>query len=376
MRLPDSRSATLIAATAVVSLGCVVGGHSVGATPPPVRSVHAEPGAAPVLDSARKALLPLAERGLAVAVAVLRNGEPVWLEGLGTPGPVVNAPVDPRTTRFRTYSVAKPMTAVAAARLAERGVLDPTAPIQRYVPDFFLPADSPPITAMHLATHTSGIRHYADEAEAASRRHCESVADALAIFAGDPLVHSPGARKTYSSWGFVLLSAVIEGASETRYAHAMENLVFAPTGMKHVAIDDPDSPASDRAVPLRTVRDGAPLPAMVVDNTCKWGAGGFLASAEDVARFGAAMLDEAFLSARSLALFVRGSDNYTARGGGVGGTALLWIDVSRRLSVALLANASGDRVDQSLAAALDHLRAGVSGTTPDSSRNQSPARPF
>lgn len=376
MRLSDSRSASLIGAMAVVSLGCAVGGHSVGPTPPPVRSVHAEPGAGPVLDSARQALLPLAERGLAVAVAVLRDGEPVWLEGLGTPGPAVAAPVDPGTTRFRIYSVAKPMTAAAAARLAERGVLDPTAPIQRYVPGFPVPADAPPITAMHLATHTSGIRHYADEAEAASRRHCESVGDAVAIFAGDPLVHAPGTGQTYSSWGFVLLSAVIEGASDTRYLNAMERLVFTPTGMKHVAIDDPDSPVSDRAVPLRAAREGPPRPAPVVDNTCKWGAGGFLASAGDVARFGAAMLDETFLSARSLALFVRGSDDYTARGAGVGGTALLWIDVPRRLSVALLANAYGDPVDQALAAALDHLRAGISGTAPDPSRNQSPARPF
>jgi CubicO group peptidase (beta-lactamase class C family) len=87
----------------------------------------------------------------------------------------------------------------------EQRKLDPAAPIQRYVPGF--PDKGAPITALQLAEHTSGIRHYAGDDEARSQRHCADVTAAMEIFADDPLVHAPGRRETYSSWGYVLLSA-------------------------------------------------------------------------------------------------------------------------------------------------------------------------
>lgn len=96
-----------------------------------------------------------------------------------------------------------------------------------------------PITLLQLATHMSGIRHYADESEARSRQHCSSVAEALKIFADDPLVHPPGASETYSSWSYVLLSAVLEGAPSKGYEQAMADLVFDPLGLSSPLIDDP-----------------------------------------------------------------------------------------------------------------------------------------
>lgn len=359
-------------ALSLVLLGCTgaaTGGRTTPAgapaDPAPRLTVHADPAHAIAIDSARAALLGATESGVGIAVAVLRDGAPVWLEGIGVPGPDPAEPVDPRTTRFRIYSVAKPMTATAAARLLERGALDPDAPVQRYVPAFPpVAADGGPITTMQIATHTSGIRHYASEAEATSTRHCETVEEALPIFAGDPLVHPPGTAETYSSWGFVLLSAVVEGVAGEPFETAMRSLVFEPAGMGHVVLDDPTRPDPERATPLALAEGGRVRPAPDVDNTCKWGAGGFAASAEDVARFGAAMLDGTLLTDRSLALFLRRSDDYSARGAGVGGTALLWIDAPRRLSVALLANASGERVDQALETALDRLRAALREASP------------
>lgn len=297
------------------------------------------------IDSARSILQNAVAQGAGVAVAVVVRGDDVWAEGRGWADLEERLPVSPDATRFRLYSVSKPMTAVVAARLMERGALDPAAPIQRYVPGFPSPV-AEAVTAMHLATHTSGIRHYADEAEAASALHCGSVEEALGIFARDPLLHAPGADETYSSWGYVLLSAVVEGAAGSSFERAMQTLLFEPAGMTHTTMDDPEIGVEGRATFYEQVEDvnGAVAlrPAAFVDNTCKWGAGGYLSTAADVAAFGMAMLDSAYLAPASLELFMRGEDVYRAQGVGSGGASFLVVDRTSSLSVALLSNAVGD----------------------------------
>jgi CubicO group peptidase (beta-lactamase class C family) len=304
----------------------------------PVTTVVAG-GVPAAVDSARILVREAARQGVGIGVAVMRAGEAVWVEGVGWADDG-ETPVDPTGTRFRIYSVAKPMTAVAAGRLMERRALDPNASVRSYVPAF--PAHDPPITTMQLATHTSGIRHYAGVAEAASTRHCQAVADALPIFADDPLVHDPGASETYSSWGYVLLSAVIEAVADTGFVAAMDKLVFGPAGMEGITLDDPTTEVPGRAR-FYTETDGSVNPADAVDNTCKWGAGGFVATAWDVAAFGAAMIDGSLLSEQTLELFFRGRDTYQAQGVGTGGAAFLVVDRAHDLVVALTANAIGER---------------------------------
>lgn len=310
------------------------------ARPPtaPVNTVVGAEAAGPAIDAARAAVVRAAERGAGVGVAVIEGGEAVWVEGVGWSSLDTRTPVDPTGTRFRIYSVAKPMTAVAVGRLMERGALDPSADVRQYVPE--LP-DHGPITSMQLATHTSGIRHYADQAEATSTRHCEGVADALPIFVDDPLVHAPGAGETYSSWGYVLLSAVVEGVADTGFVAAMEELLFDPVGMEGMAVDDPTVAVPGRAT-FYAETDGAIEPAAPVDNTCKWGAGAFVATPYDVAAFGASMLGDELLSPRTIELFFRGQDVYRAQGVGTGGVAFLVVDRARDLVVALVANTAGE----------------------------------
>lgn len=340
-----SRAACVILAVAVVPGAC----EDPPGTSLPVRTTVSSPDHAALIDSARSHLRRAADPGVGLAAAVTVGGRLVWLEGVGYADLEGQAPVEPGTTRFRIYSVTKPMTAVAAARLMERGGLDPSAPIARYLPD--PPPAAETVTPMQLATHTSGIRHYRGQ-EAANLRHCATVSEAISIFRDDPLVHPPGERETYSSWGFVLLSAVVEGAGGSPFSESMDRLVFGPAGMSRTVLDDPTRPVEGRAsfyeeaapvtVESEGERTGIVEPASPVDNTCKWGAGAYLSTAEDVARFGAAMLDGDFLSPRSLELFMRGEDVYRVQGIGTGGAAFLSVDRTRSLSVALLSNASGE----------------------------------
>jgi CubicO group peptidase (beta-lactamase class C family) len=98
-------------------------------------SVNVEPPATAVEEARRLARALLVDDnlpGLSVAVAV--DGAIVWAEGFGY-ADVDRAPVTP-LTRFRLGALSKPLTAVGAALLRDRGRLDLDSPVQRYVPAY------------------------------------------------------------------------------------------------------------------------------------------------------------------------------------------------------------------------------------------------
>ena len=170
--------------------------------------------------------------GLAIAVSVDRSI--VWSEGFGVADLENHVPVSTHT-RFRIGSVSKLLTATAAARLHQQGLLDLDAPVQRYVPAF--PDKAQPITSRELLGHLAGVRHYRRD-EYINRQHYERVADSLKIFEADALLHAPNSKYLYSSYGYVLLGAVIEGASKDEYRHHMQTQVFDVLGLKDTVADD------------------------------------------------------------------------------------------------------------------------------------------
>lgn len=294
----------------------------------------------------------LSRRGGGIQAAIVADGSVIWSAGFGPADAEAGRHVTD-TTRFRIYSLSKPMTAVAAIRLGAQGALDPSAPVQDHVPSF--PATEGVITPMHLIRHTSGIRHYADDAEARSGRHCDTVEDALEIFRDDPLVHAPGAAETYSTWGYVLLSAVLEGAAGVPYAEVMRKAVFEPAGMEHTVLDDPGREIEDRTTFYRLDPDAGRVPARQVDVTCKWGGGAWLSTAADVGRFLAAALEGELLPPETVRGLAGGASVYEGMGVGPGGLALARADLDRGVALVVFTNAPGERFGPDVREATDDL---------------------
>jgi CubicO group peptidase (beta-lactamase class C family) len=232
--------------------------------------------------------------GLSVAVAV--NGEIVWSEGFGYADVENRIGVTP-LTRFRIGSVSKSLTVAGMMAMVEAGRLDLDASIQRHVPRF--PDKGHTITARQLAGHLAGVRHYRGN-EFLSYRTYTDVVDALEMFARDSLLHPPGTRYTYSSFGYNLLSAVIQGAAREDFLTYMWKSVFHPFDMRHTSADHSDSLIPNRARFYR--RDGQLLVARFTDDSYKWASGGFLSTAEDLARFGSGLLAHRTLKRESVHL--------------------------------------------------------------------------
>ena len=142
------------------------------------------------------------------SICVMRDGAVVWSRAFGFADLEQSVPATTET-RFRIGSVSKSLTSVAIGRLVQDGQLDLDAPVQRYVPGF--PVKRYPITVRQVAGHLAGIRHYAT-GEFENREHYATVTEGLAIFAADSLLFEPGTQFSYSSYGYNLLGAVIEGA--------------------------------------------------------------------------------------------------------------------------------------------------------------------
>ena len=293
--------------------------------------------------------------GIAIAVAV--DGETVWSEGFGYANLEHRVPMWP-SVKFRVGSISKSLTAAAVARLVEDGRLDLDAPIQKYVPSF--PEKAHPITTRQLGGHLAGIRHYQGN-ENFIRDPYPTVLDSLTIFADDPLLHEPGTAFAYTSYGFNLLSAVVEGAAKKPFLAYMREAVFRPLGLRDTVAD-----FVTPIIPGRTsyyVRDagGSAVNAPWVNNSYKWAGGGFLSTTENVLAFANAHLDDAFLTEASrkmlfteqktrdgegvgygLGWFIRTREDgrrlLSHSGGSVGGTSLMVMEPESRVVVVGLIN--------------------------------------
>jgi CubicO group peptidase (beta-lactamase class C family) len=124
---------------------------------------------------------------------------------------------------------------------------------------------------------------------------------------------------------------------------------------------------SDRGAALafyELPKNGSVENAPYVDNSYKWAGGGFLSTAEDLVRFGSALLQPGILNAQSLkTMFTSqktsvgeetgygigwgigktpsGKPFYAHSGGSVGGTSQLIVYPDSRVVVALVTNLSG-----------------------------------
>ena len=240
--------------------------------------------------------------GLSVAVAI--DGEIVWAEGFGFANVESRIPLTPRT-RFRTGSVSKTMTAAAVALLHDRGRIDLDAPVQTYVPSY--PQKQWTISTRQLLGDIAGVhRVRGDGNDNLAYGHCTSLNEALKPFAEEPLSFEPGTKYQFSTYGWVLLSAVVENSAGEPFPTFMSGELFKPLAMERTGLegadDDPDTVSFYfPRVAMRAkygLQDGPGA-----DYSCLLGAGAFLSTPSDLVRLGAAMVKPGLLTAETIGLF-------------------------------------------------------------------------
>ncbi|WP_173003191.1 serine hydrolase [Chitinophaga sp. SYP-B3965] len=226
-----------------------------------------------------------------ISVCVGNREGILWAQGFGYADLENSIPVTP-DTKFRLGSVSKLLTSLAVGLLYQQGKLALDSPVQHYLPEF--PQKRYPITSRQLAGHTAGIRHYRGSDPLSVPKRYLSVTEGLTIFKDDSLLFKPGSSYNYSTYGFNLLSAVIESAAGKDFLSYMRDSIFTPLGMKGTIADYSDSIIPNR-VRFYERRKGKWVNAALVDNSYKWAGGGFLSTPKDLVNMARGLLNHNLL---------------------------------------------------------------------------------
>ena len=292
MARPSHFAASPLALLASAVLALLLAMPAAAETPVPAAAAPAAPEApvtaSPALLDSVDALFKAEMTGAGIpcaAVALVKDGEVVYVKGYGEARPGVAADAD---TPFYIGSVTKSMTALGLMTLVDEGKVDLMAPVADYLPEFRM-ADPRfrAITVHDLLRQSSGLSTRQGEAFLGDPGRV-TMRDIIGRLATEGLASEPGSRFEYSNLNYVLAGAVIEAVSGMPYARFMDERVFAPMGMTRTSASRADAERMGLAVGSRgflgwTIRGNHDYPEGMVP-------GGYVASSvRDMAAYMAFM---------------------------------------------------------------------------------------
>jgi serine beta-lactamase-like protein LACTB, mitochondrial len=233
----------------------------------------------------------LAERNLpGLSVAVGDGRDIVWAEGFGWADLEKRVRVEPET-RFRIGTASTALTSAAAGLLLERNRLKLDEKIQTYVPEF--PEKQWPVTLRQVMGHVAGVRSDGGDEGPLFSVRCERPVDALDYFKDRPLLFEPGTQYRYSNYGWILVSAAVEDATNEPFLSFMRKRIFEPLGMDHTQADSATEAIPDRATFYfprfaANPRYGPDL-MRPLDYSCYAGSSVFLSTPSDLVRLALAI---------------------------------------------------------------------------------------
>lgn len=245
-----------------------------------------------------------------LCIGISYKGNTLWTKGFGFANLEQGSKCHENTV-MRIASISKPLTMLLVAKLIDEGKLDLNKPISFYLKDKFpkktwknKPVE---ITVGQLASHLGGIRDYKSigvdgqplksNSESFEFRgiikHYNDVYESLQVFKDDDLIAEPGTDFNYTSFGWVLISAVVQSVLEKdqKFENYLVNTMLKQKlGMVNTYLDVNDSLIPNRANYYEKSKNSTFMNAPFVDNSYKWAGGGILSTIPDLLKFGNVML--------------------------------------------------------------------------------------
>lgn len=226
------------------------------------------------------------------SVAVMKGGAIDWSAGFGVRELGKPEPCDADTV-FMVASCSKPVAALVAMILVERGLLDLDRPVNDYLKRWQLPENEftsrTPVTLRRALSHTAGLTVNGWGATPRDGRPIPTTFDLLN--GKHPTMPVPvvvnkqyDGHDRYSGGGFVITQLIVEDLLDRSFDDVAHEFIFDPLGMTNTTYTQPLPAAFHANVASGHGDDGQPQPGGWMISS-EMAAGGLFSSANDYAKF-------------------------------------------------------------------------------------------
>lgn len=328
---PDSSENDLKQSSSTSKIGQSPSSNAI-ATLVPGQTIDEAHSQSAINASCKKITYLLQEKGIpGLTVSVCRKGKTIWRAAFGLCDVENQVECHP-DAHMRIASISKAMfVGTVVAPMIENNKIDIKSSINKYLSIEEFPKQKfrdkeYDITIEQLLSHTSGIKHYAEEniegctpkpigskgsmkiyqhddqfnrVNFYQRQTFRSVIEALKPFKDGPLQVEPG-NYSYTTYGYTLLSAVIERAHQaTEKDSQLEQIedfwiktLHRDWDLRETYLDQDERVISKRSkYYLRSGFNGNLINAPYTDLSIKWAGGGLISTTDDLVKFGNALID-------------------------------------------------------------------------------------
>jgi CubicO group peptidase (beta-lactamase class C family) len=169
------------------------------------------------------------------AILVGRHGRVVPPRFFGRQGPEPDAPPLRRDAQFLMASITKPVVYLAAMMLVERGRLNLSDPVTRYLPEFAAHGKEG-VLVQHLFTHTSGMPDMLPNNAELRRQHAPLERFLRGAVRETSLAFRPGTQLRYQSMGTAVVAEIIQRLSGQPVREFLRHEIFEPLGLRSTAL--------------------------------------------------------------------------------------------------------------------------------------------
>ena len=184
------------------------------------------------------------------AIVAGRQGKMIEPRFFGKQGPEENAEAIRQDGMFLMASITKPIVYLAGLMMVERGLLNLSDHVTRYIPEFAAHHKEDTLV-IHLFTHTSGMPDMLLNNQELRKQHAPlekfidgAIRDTVPLF-------QPGKRLSYQSMGTLVVAEIVQRLSKKPIAQFLKDEIFEPLGLKSIGLGSKGF-AANRLVRVQT----------------------------------------------------------------------------------------------------------------------------
>ncbi len=200
-------------------------------------------------------------------------------------------------TSFRLASITKIMTALMVKQDIDAGEYTLDTNIRTLYPSF--PQKKYEVKVGDLLSHLSGISGYRNCAKECFFKKHYNTKQSIKVFSGWPLSEKPRSKYIYTSYGFNLLGAALESHHQKSFDDLLKERLFKTSDTHHIFVEYTQDRSRDWAQGYYRAGDQL-RKSKKVDISSRFAGGGTRGTLPELLNFGKAILDETFVSRRSL----------------------------------------------------------------------------